>query len=107
MQRLTPGLAMISHRRRTPLPRSAGCPTCCFAGCLACEGYADSRIFILIRISVRQMMGLPTRQSAIQQTRQSALQPRVFAMIRLRIRRRLAGCVRVRFGHFNAVSLHA
>ena len=66
------------------------------------------RMDLHFRTSILRLINRPqVRQPAKQQTRQSALQPRVFAMIRLRIRRRLAGCVRVRFGHFNAVSLHA
>ena len=55
---------------------SADCLVCCIAGCLTCGGYSGSRRYQLTRGSVRRMTGLPTRQSAKQQTGQSALQPR-------------------------------
>ena len=69
---------------RSASGRSASCPACCFAGCLTCKGFAGARMRVLVGgESVRRAMGLPTRQSAIQQTRQSALQPQGWRPSRL------------------------
>jgi hypothetical protein len=86
---VAPNMADSRHAGDCSVPRLRDL-VCCIAGCLTCGRFAGGRTTDLRWRSVRQMEILPTRQSAIQQTRQSALPPRAFATVRHHTRRRLA-----------------